>query len=128
MKSNLSDSFSYLIKTDGHWVAFMPDDEEFSSRQIADAVQGIPDLVCFTKDGYALFRNRDAETLKFPRNPDATALCSEPSGEHSGAILGRAFLAHPHHIPEVWKREYDYYARLNNLRLLTSALARNLSA
>ena len=122
MTMNLSDYLSYLVKSDGQWVAFMPDEEEFSSRQIGDVVHGIPDLVCFTKDGYALFRNQDGEGLGLPSNPEATALWREASGGWLGGIFGRAFLAHPRHIPAAWKTQYDYYARLKNLRLLASDL------
>ena len=122
MTTNLSDFLSYLIKADGQWVAFMPDEEEFSSHHIGDVVHGIPDLVCFTKDGYALFRNRDGEALQLPGNADATALWHEAWGERPGTIFGRAFLAHPRHIPRAWKKQYDYYARLKNLRLLASDL------
>jgi hypothetical protein len=98
---DLQNNLSYIIRTDGEFVPAMPDDDQFSPEQITDHVGGPPEVVCFTPEGYALFRNRDAKSSALPRNDAATLLQQSVSG--SDDILGRALLAHPNHIPAFWK-------------------------
>lgn len=49
----------------------MPVEEEFSIQQIRDPVAGRPEVICETREGFLLFRNRDASADGFhvdPRN------------------------------------------------------------
>lgn len=94
----------------------MPDDEEFSIQQLRVAVAGCPELICFTADGYALFSDRERTAKQLPLNQVATCLWRESSPESCVAILGRAFLAHPHHIPAYWKSRWQNDMRLRKLR------------
>ena len=109
MNRNLQDNLSYIIRFNGEFVPAMPEDEEFSIQEIRDYVAGPPEVVCFTSDGYVLFHNHDAKLKCLPANPEATVLKSAASGDHcipsdADYICGRAFLAHPHHIPTFWSR------------------------
>ncbi len=103
MRLHLPDSLSYMIRTDGECIAFMPDDEEFSIRQLHDAVAGVPELVCFTAEGYALFRCRDAKANQLPVNQIATEIWHQAVPGQTESIVGRVFLAHPDHIPTYWR-------------------------
>ena len=107
MRLHLPDFLSYLIRTNGECVAFMPAEEEFSIRQLRDAVAGAPEPICFTREGYALFRDKDGESKKLPLNPVATALWHESAPGESNDILGRVFVAHPGHIPAYWRSVYE---------------------
>jgi hypothetical protein len=119
MRLDLSDSLSYMIKTDGECVAFMPNDEEFSISQLRDAVAGPPEVVFFTPHGYALFHNRDAKLKGLPVNEVATSLCREDSVAECEKIFGRVFLAHPRHIPAFWGK--------TNTRSLITPLTSDIS-
>jgi len=68
MRLHLADFRSYMIRTNGECIAFMPAEEEFSIQQLRDAVAGTPEPVCFTADGYALFRDRDGEAKELSVN------------------------------------------------------------
>lgn len=107
-----------MIRPDGECVAFMPDEEEVSIRQLRDAVAGTPELVCFTSDGYALFRNKEAEIKQLPLNRAATDLWHDAAPGVGENVLGRAFVAHPEHIPAFWKSVHANIYRLNALRRL----------
>ena len=113
MKLHLPDFRSYMIRTNGECIAFMPAEEEFSIQQLRDAVAGTPEPVCFTADGYALFRDKDGESKQLSVNPVATSLWHEAAPGESENILGRVFVAHPGHIPAYWK---DVYHNLNRIR------------
>jgi hypothetical protein len=103
MHLNLHDNLSYIIRSDGEFVPAMPDDGEFSIQEIRDYVAGPPEVLCFTPDGYALFHNRDAKLKGLALNGAATSLQVGASGT-CDSVLGRAFLAHPAHIPAFWKQ------------------------
>jgi hypothetical protein len=95
--------FSFIIKPSGEVVPAMPDEEEFSIQQIRDHVAGRPEVICETREGFLLFRNRDARADGFHVNAVATAVYTEYSGELS-PVIGRVFLAHPDHVPPFWRR------------------------
>ena len=102
MQHNIQDNLSYIIRTDGEFVAAMPDDGEFSAQEIRDYVAGQPEIACFTPDGYTLFQNSDATLNGLPVNEAATSLRLGAS-DIFDSIRGRVFLAHPAHIPAHWK-------------------------
>lgn len=95
--------FSFIVKTTGEVIAAMPDEEEFSVQQIRDHVAGPPEVICETREGFLLFRNRDANALGLEVNPVATSVYSETSGEPS-PVNGRVFVAHPQHVAAYWRR------------------------
>lgn len=103
MRFNRKNFFSFIIKTSGEVIPAMPDEEEFSIQQIRDHVAGRPEVICETREGFLLFRNRDASTDGFHVNALATAVYAEYSGEPS-PVIGRVFVAHPDHIPPFWRR------------------------
>ena len=90
--------FSFILKTTGDVIRAMPDEEEFSVRQIGDHVAGHPEVICETSDGFLLFRNRDASTQGLPVNPLATSVYWKYA-RRCCPVSGRAFLAHPDHVP-----------------------------
>ena len=108
MTRNMQDNLSYIIRLNGDFVAAMPAEEAFSIQQIQDFVAGPPEVVCFTSDGYVLFHNPHAKAKRLPANHMANLLKSAASADHScipsdtDYICGRAFLAHPTHIPAFW--------------------------
>ena len=103
MRFDRKSFFSFIIKTSGEVIPAMPDEEEFSIQQIRDHVAGRPEVICETREGFLLFRNRDASTEGFNVNALATAVYAEYSGEPF-PVIGRVFVAHPDHIPPFWRR------------------------
>jgi hypothetical protein len=95
--------FSFIIKASGEIIPAMPDEEEFSIQQIRDHVAGRPEVLCETREGFLLFRSRDASTRGFQVNALATSVYAEHSGE-SSPVTGRVFVAHPEHVPSFWRR------------------------
>lgn len=94
---------SFIIKTTGEALPAMPDDEEFSLQQLHDYVAGPPEVLCETQDGYLLFHNRNGRQQQLPLNPLASSVYAE-CAPYSAPVTGRAFLAHPDHIPAFWRR------------------------
>jgi hypothetical protein len=92
----------------------MPDSEEFSIGELRDAVAGEPEPACFTADGYALFRDRDAEAKQLPVNEIATRILQEAKPGASDKVYGRVFIAHPGHIPTYWKNVHKQGAPLRS--------------
>ena len=101
MRRNVQEQLSYILKVDGEIVPAMPDDGEFSVQEVRDYVAGNPAVACETQDGYVLFHNKDAESTGGTRNALASEICAEGNLAH--VIKGRAFLAHPQHVPAFWK-------------------------
>lgn len=98
MKRNLDDKLSYFIKSDGSVLPVMPDqDPTFNTRELHDFIGEKIELVCYTRDGYALFRNQEGRLKGLPINEAATSLCREENGVDE-IIAGNALLAHPEHI------------------------------
>jgi hypothetical protein len=96
-------NLSFILKPTGDVLPAMPDDEEFSLQQIRDYVAGTPEVVCETRDGFLLFRNKDADAENLPLNPLATSIYNEYV-QGSDWIRGRAFLAHAEHVARYWRR------------------------
>jgi hypothetical protein len=94
--------FSFIIKPTGEVVPAMPDEEEFSIQQIRDHVAGRPEVICETREGFLIFRNRDA-SAGGQVNALASSVYAEYSGEPS-PVSGRVFVAHPDHVPPFWRR------------------------
>ena len=103
MQLDRSTNLSFIVKTSGEILPLMPDDEEFSLQQIRDYVAGPPEVLCETRDGYLLFHNREAVANRQPVNPLASSVFSEHTSRRDD-VAGRAFLAHPDHIPPYWAR------------------------
>ena len=95
--------FSFIVKTTGEVIAAMPDEEEFSIQQIRDHVADHPELICETREGFLLFRNRDAQAQGLQVNSVATSVYAEYSDE-SSPVIGRVFIAHPDHVAPFWRR------------------------
>ena len=95
--------FSFIIKPTGEVVPAMPDEEEFSIQQICDHVAGCPEVICETREGFLLFRNRDASAEALQVNAVATSVYAEHS-EVPAPVVGRVFVAHPDHVPPFWRR------------------------
>ena len=98
----------------------MPVEEEFSIQQIRDHVAGRPEVICETREGFLLFRNRDASADGFHVNPLATAVYPEYSGEPS-PVIGRVFVAHPDHVPPFWAEQSRAEQNVSALRALDCA-------
>ena len=103
MQFDRASNLSFIIKTSGHVLASMPDEEEFSPRHIRDYVAGPPEVLCETRDGYLLFHNREGKAKGLPLNFLATSVYSKYSRQ-PGEVSGRVFLAHPDHVPAYWRR------------------------
>jgi hypothetical protein len=98
MKRNLEDKLSYFIKPDGSILPVMPDqDPTFNTRELHDFIGEKIELACYTRDGYALFRNQEGASKGLPFNETATSLCREEKGADE-IVAGNALLAHPEHI------------------------------
>ena len=93
---------SFILKPTGEVLAAMPDDEEFSLQQLRDYVAGPPEVLCETVEGYLLFHNRNGHP-PLPVNWLASSICTEYA-PHQPSVTGRAFLAHPDHVPAFWRR------------------------
>ena len=93
---------SFILKATGEVLAAMPDDEEFSVQQLRDYVAGPPEVLCETGDGYLLFHNRNGRQ-QLPVNLLASSICAQYA-PHQPSVTGRAFLAHPDHVPAFWRR------------------------
>ena len=87
---------SFIIETSGQIVPTVPDGNEFSPQQIQDYVEGPPELVCQTHDGFFLFHNKQGRARGLPANGLAMAMYLKPPREAS--VVGRVFVAHPDHI------------------------------
>jgi hypothetical protein len=98
LQRNISDHLSYYIKPEGNITAVMPDqDATFTLKFIQDFVGPEVEVACFTRDGYALVHNVNAEAQELPVNEVATSIVRQATGE--GEVLrGRAFLIHPDHF------------------------------
>lgn len=120
MKFNRNDFFSFIIKTTGEVIPAMPDGEEFSIDQIRDHVAGCPEVVCETREGFLLFRSRDANEKGLPINPLATSVYAENSHQVS-PVIGRVFLAHPDHVPPFWRRTVPFNAGYDRVEQKTSS-------
>ena len=118
MSALIAPWLSYMIRSNGERVAFMPADEEFSISELHDAVAGTPEVACFTSEGYALFHNQDAASQSLPVNEDATCLLHQVSPLDHRRIFGRVFLAHPAHIPSFWRMNFEAATRVLRLRSL----------
>lgn len=94
---------SFVIKPNGEVVSAMPHEEEFSAQQIRDHVNGHPELICETYEGFLLFRNRDANTKGLPFNALATSVYLKYA-QRPCQVNGRVFLANPDHVPSYWRR------------------------
>lgn len=99
-------------------LAFVPEQEEFSIRHLHEAVAGIPELVCFSADGYTLFRSTHAKGSQLPANKTATEIWRQADPDRTQTICGRAFLAHPSHIPTYWREIYHERGPIRRLRRL----------
>ena len=89
---------SYYIKPEGDVTAVMPDqDATFTLKFIEDFLGPEVEIACYTPDGFALIRNREAERRGLPINNVASSLLSETQGR-PGVVHGRAFLIHPDHF------------------------------
>jgi hypothetical protein len=98
LRRDLTSHLSYYIKPDGDVTAVMPDqDVTFSLKFIQDFVGAEVEVACYTSDGYALIRNRQAEVRGLPFNDVASSVLSEATGQPN-VIHGRAFLIHPDHF------------------------------
>lgn len=98
MKRALEDKLSYFIKPDGSILAVMPDqDPTFNTRELHDFIGENIELACYTRDGYALFFNKDGRTQGLPVNEQAMSLYEEVKGKGE-IIAGNALLAHPEHV------------------------------
>jgi hypothetical protein len=98
MERNLADKLSYFIKPDGTVLPVMPDqDPTFNTRELHDFIGEKIELVCYTRDGYALFRNSEGRSEGLSVNETATSLCREEKGPEE-IVAGNALLAHPEHI------------------------------
>jgi hypothetical protein len=98
LRPEVKSQLSYCIKPEGEVKAVMPDqDATFSLKFIQDFVGPELEVVCYTKEGYALIRNRRAEAGGLPINDVASSVLSEAKG-HPDVIRGRAFLIHPEHF------------------------------
>lgn len=104
MTVDRKDFLSFLIKPTGEVVPAMPHEEEFSAQQIWDQVDGYPELICETCDGFLLFRDRDASAKGLPFNPLATSVYMKYARRPS-PVNGRVFLAHPDHVAPYWRRK-----------------------
>ena len=118
MQLHLPDFLSYLIRPEGESVAFVPAEDEFSIKQLQDAVGALPELVCFTSEGYSLFRDRDGESKKLAVNEIATAIWRDAVRDRTEMIFGPVFLAHPAHIPAYWRQIYREPEPMRSLRRL----------
>ena len=98
MQRNLDDKLSYFLKSDGSVLPVMPDqDPTFNTRELHDFIGDKIELVCYTRDGYALFRNQEGQSKGLPFNQTATSLFREEKGGNE-IVAGNALLAHPEHI------------------------------
>ena len=98
MKRNLNEKLSYFIKADGSILPVMPDqDPTFNTRELHDFIGEKIELICYTSDGYALFRNQEGHSKGLPINETATALLRDEKGGNE-VVAGNALLAHPEHI------------------------------
>lgn len=95
---------SFILKVNGEILPAMPDDEEFSAQELEDFVAGPPEVICETAEGFLLFHNKESRSRNLALNDLATSVYPQPSDKFV-RVYGRAFLAHPDHVPSYWKKQ-----------------------